>query len=492
MKKNRSLSGIFLSVLLTFILCFTTGATAFAEGIQTDGDQIEEQAVTVAEGQKQQACDPAEPPLTESGDRQEESVRESGSSVEGMIAAGTENPVDIPMDEESQENGEESGGQDSSPAIDETAEPESSETAGMEETETEEAETEESQTGESGTADVETDPEDDTDGMIAMIREEYGTEAAEIFGRMLNNASVKALVAAIDEALKAEFPGMTDEEIALMIDSMSDEEAEALMERILGDPLISGLLEAVASDEELTEDMDSLMNIIFADEDIEDLPGKLEKAVQGTQGDNVSWVLTTDGTLTISGRGTIVPDYEDFLGEKIATYGWDDYIDYAAKIVIRDGITNVPEGAFAYSVSLKTAIIPASVTSIESAAFAGCAKLTAVYFLGNAPEIAADAFDDCSEELTLYHLEGTTGWDKVKGYRLSVWKAASSSEESSAKEGSETVSKASAADRNTEAESSSEGTPGTGDTADIYPFVILMAAALICGGVIVIRMRRKG
>ena len=41
MKKNRSLSGIFLSVLLTFILCFTTGATAFAEGIQTDGDVVE-------------------------------------------------------------------------------------------------------------------------------------------------------------------------------------------------------------------------------------------------------------------------------------------------------------------------------------------------------------------------------------------------------------------------------------------------------------------
>lgn len=487
MKKNRRLSGIFLSVLLTFILCFTTGATAFAAGIQTDGDQIEEQAVTVPEDQDKQAGDPAELPLTESGDRQEESVRESGSFGEGMIIAGTENPGDIPTGEESQETGEESGEQDSSPAEDETAEPESSETAGMEE-----PETEESQTGESGTEDVETDPEDDTDGMIAMIREEYGPEAAEIFGRMLNNASVKALVAAIDEALKAEFPGMTDEEIFLVIDSMSDEEAEALMERILGDPLISGLLEAVVSDEELAEDMDSLMNIIFGDEDIEDLPGKLEEAVQGTQGDNVSWVLTTDGTLTISGRGTIVPDYEDFLGEKIATYGWDDYIDYAAKIVIRDGITNVPEGAFAYSVSLKTAIIPASVTSIESAAFAGCAKLTAVYFLGNAPEIAADAFDDCSEELTLYYLEGTTGWDKVKGYRLSVWKAASSSEESSAKEGSETVGKASAADRNTEAESSSQGTPGTGDTADIYPFVILMAAALICGGVIVIRMRRKG
>lgn len=487
MKKNRRLSGIFLSVLLTFILCFTTGATAFAAGIQTDGDQIEEQAVTVPEDQDKQAGDPAELPLTESGDRQEESVRESGSFGEGMIIAGTENPGDIPTGEESQETGEESGEQDSSPAEDETAEPESSETAGMEE-----PETEESQTGESGTEDVETDPEDDTDGMIAMIREEYGPEAAEIFGRMLNNASVKALVAAIDEALKAEFPGMTDEEIFLVIDSMSDEEAEALMERILGDPLISGLLEAVVSDEELAEDMDSLMNIIFGDEDIEDLPGKLEEAVQGTQGDNVSWVLTTDGTLTISGRGTIVPDYEDFLGEKIATYGWDDYIDYAAKIVIRDGITNVPEGAFSYSVSLKTAIIPASVTSIESAAFAGCAKLTAVYFLGNAPEIAADAFDDCSEELTLYYLEGTTGWDKVKGYRLSVWKAASSSEESSAKEGSETVGKASAADRNTEAESSSQGTPGTGDTADIYPFVILMAAALICGGVIVIRMRRKG
>ncbi|MDY4970104.1 MAG: leucine-rich repeat protein [Lachnospiraceae bacterium] len=329
---------------------------------------------------------------------------------------------------------------------------------------------------------------------VEIIRSEYGDEAAESFKMMLNNAGMKAFMTALQQKLEAGFEGMTGDEITEKLENMSEEEALALMERIFSDPEMEALAEAVSEDEALAEEMETFMTILFGDAGgagSGDIP-KLEKTVSGTQGDNISWTLDTDGTLTISGSGGITPSYEEFEGIGLPFYGWDDYIDNIDKIVIKDGITDITEDAFSWSSTLKTVVIPASVKSIGSAAFAGCENLTAVYFQGDAPEIAEDAFEGCSENLKLYYREGTGGWDQVTGYSLAVWSAASSGE--SSEESQTTVGTQSSASQETSsaaADSSTKGTPHTGDTGNVWPFIILMAAAVICGAAVVIMMRRK-
>ena len=77
--------------------------------------------------------------------------------------------------------------------------------------------------------------------------------------------------------------------------------------------------------------------------------------------------------------------------------------------------------------------IPDSVTSIGDCAFYDCSSLTSVYFCGDAPELDVDVFvlwNELKEEdiaipgLTLYFIEGKTGWTTPtwNGYPTATWK----------------------------------------------------------------------
>lgn len=472
MKKYKRLSAAIFSVLLTFILCFTAGETAFASGgeiyegqisKETAVQEVSVQEISATEASLQDTSglesEHASSGSTEESlpveSRAEESPKE-GSAEESLSEKGS-------AGESIQESGEETGGQDSS-AEEEDIRP----------------------------------SEEDTQAPEASEKPESG-EGSETWEESETADLAEALFAALYQALQTEFPGMTEDEMVQELDSMSDEEVRALMERIFSDPEILSLLEAIEADDVLAAELDELLGHVFPELDTNDIIGELEEAVSGTQGDHITWSLAVDGVFTISGKGNITPDYEEFLGEEMATYKWDDYIGYITKIIIKDGVANVPEEAFLYASGLKTVIVPASVTSIESAAFSDCRKLSTVYFMGNAPEIAEDAFEGCSENLVLYYLKGTKGWDRVEGYNLAVWKAASpeeSSKETAASEDAagemkkESAKPAEISKSSRNVQTAGE-TPNTGDTADIYPYVILMAAAMICGGIIIIRMRKK-
>ena len=75
----------------------------------------------------------------------------------------------------------------------------------------------------------------------------------------------------------------------------------------------------------------------------------------------ITWSLSDDGTLTISGTG----DMDD--------NPWDVYQRAnIKKVIIKNGITNVGECAFMYCDNLISVIIPNSVTSIGAYAFYDC------------------------------------------------------------------------------------------------------------------------
>lgn len=89
-----------------------------------------------------------------------------------------------------------------------------------------------------------------------------------------------------------------------------------------------------------------------------------EELASGECGDNLTWVLSTDGTLTISGQGEMATD-------RGISYSvpWGVYSNDIQKIEIESGVTSIGEFAFANTSNLSEIIIPEGVTSIGSDAF---------------------------------------------------------------------------------------------------------------------------
>lgn len=105
-------------------------------------------------------------------------------------------------------------------------------------------------------------------------------------------------------------------------------------------------------------------NIHCADQDI---PGVKHGTWNG-----VTWRLAPDGTLTVSGTGSITAGYSWW-------FPWNSFKEEILKIVIEDGITSVGTNAFPDCPNLKTVEIAGSVTSLGIQAFANCHKLEEVH-----------------------------------------------------------------------------------------------------------------
>ena len=121
----------------------------------------------------------------------------------------------------------------------------------------------------------------------------------------------------------------------------------------------------------------------------------------GTCGENLTWKMNIDGTLTISGTG-------EMEGWALADEPWYDYKDSITAIVIEDGVTGIGVSAFWGCDKITTVIIPDSVTSVDYYAFASCDNLTAVLFEGNAPSIVDGAFEWVTA--TAYYPAGNATW----------------------------------------------------------------------------------
>ena len=115
---------------------------------------------------------------------------------------------------------------------------------------------------------------------------------------------------------------------------------------------------------------------------------------EGTCGDNLTWVLDEEGTLTISGEG----DMEDYSSNSSAP--WRSYRTTIQKVVVEDSVTSIGSYAFYYSNSnsyynLTEIILPDSLTSIGSYAFYNCDGLTSIVFPDSLTSIENSAFAYC-------------------------------------------------------------------------------------------------
>ena len=126
-------------------------------------------------------------------------------------------------------------------------------------------------------------------------------------------------------------------------------------------------------------------------------------ASSGTCGDKLTWSLSDDGTLTISGTGKM-KDYGDNYGMSVAP--WYVGSSQVKTVIIEDGVTIIGDRAFDGCTKLTRVVIPDSVTSIGYSSFRGCYSLPSVAIPDSVTSIGDSAFAYC-KALTGITLSGS-------------------------------------------------------------------------------------
>jgi len=114
---------------------------------------------------------------------------------------------------------------------------------------------------------------------------------------------------------------------------------------------------------------------------------------EGMCGDNVTWTLDSEGTLTISGTG----DMEDS--------SWYSEREKIKSVVIENGVTSICEAAFYGCENLINVTIPNSITSIGYRAFYDCIGLTSITIPDSVTSIGFSAFYGCDRLRDVYILD---------------------------------------------------------------------------------------
>lgn len=106
--------------------------------------------------------------------------------------------------------------------------------------------------------------------------------------------------------------------------------------------------------------------------------------------DNLTWILTDDGLLTITGSG-IIYNYS-----RPTDVPWDVYRAQIKKVTLPDGITQIGSFAFSNCTNLESINIPNGVDSIGQSAFYRCSSLKSISFPNTLQTIGDDAFTECT------------------------------------------------------------------------------------------------
>ena len=99
------------------------------------------------------------------------------------------------------------------------------------------------------------------------------------------------------------------------------------------------------------------------------------------EGDDLNWVLTSDGVLTISGKGSMT------------AAPWAPHSAEIKKVVIEEGCTSISYHAFYECPVLTEVVLPESLTYISGEAFVDCPRLESIYIPSGLDRIYGDAFE---------------------------------------------------------------------------------------------------
>ena len=143
-------------------------------------------------------------------------------------------------------------------------------------------------------------------------------------------------------------------------------------------------------------------------------------AASGTCGENLTWELSEDGVLTISGNGKMLS-----YGSGNAT-PWCDYRETVLCIEICEGVTEISDYAFEGCVNVREIAIPDSVTAIGERVLYNCTLLSSIFLSGNIERVEQGTFFGCSADLKVYCEPASkpAGWENM-WYRYSQYDASS-------------------------------------------------------------------
>ena len=105
----------------------------------------------------------------------------------------------------------------------------------------------------------------------------------------------------------------------------------------------------------------------------------------GICGENLTWTLSDDGTLTITGTGEL----SGFLAQALP---WADHVEKITKIVLPETLRIIPNNIFSGCTNLTEVTLPDSVLLIGHSAFENCASLQTITIPENVDFIGINAF----------------------------------------------------------------------------------------------------
>ncbi len=123
------------------------------------------------------------------------------------------------------------------------------------------------------------------------------------------------------------------------------------------------------------------------------------EATSGICGENLTWTLDSEGTLTISGEGEMYGNRFDSIAEKIKS------------IIIEDGVTSIGYRAFSVCPALKSVTVGNTLEIINMSSFYGCSNLESVTLGNSIKTIGYEAFYGCSSLKTILIPESLTQID---------------------------------------------------------------------------------
>jgi len=109
--------------------------------------------------------------------------------------------------------------------------------------------------------------------------------------------------------------------------------------------------------------------------------------IGGTYGKNITWRITEEGILHLTGTGSVPGGYN--------AAPWFPYLGMIRSLVVADGITSIGNYAFSSLQNLVEVHLPESVKSIGENAFSGCSSLESIKLPDGISKIADYTFYRC-------------------------------------------------------------------------------------------------
>ncbi len=136
---------------------------------------------------------------------------------------------------------------------------------------------------------------------------------------------------------------------------------------------------------------------------------KSDLLLSGTCGKNITFTLTNDGLLTLSGTGATY-NYHSQAFPEWYVKDKHDYRDCIKEIIVEEGIEGIGNALFAKCNSVEKVTLPSSLTSINQYAFDGCVCLDSVTLPANLKTLGTSVFRGM--QLKQIYYEGDN-WENI-------------------------------------------------------------------------------